>query len=147
MAGTEYFGATAQPHDHIPEFGLSTLCGNHTITHFRGTDTTIQNQFLMWNDDVNRAAKLPVYWPVNWEDLGTSLSCFGSEYTMAEHIIRFTKKNRRTVLAKNITKTTRRQLDGPHLLFGEYLQNWTTLFLRNLPIIIHYRRWTQQRWR
>ena len=147
MAGTEYFGPTTQPRDHIPEFCLSTPCGNHTITHFRGTDTTIQNQFLMWTDDVNRAAKLPVYWTVNWEDLGTSWSCFGSEYTMAEHFTRFTKKNRRTVLAKNITKTTRRQLDGPHLLFGEYLQNWTTLFLRNLPIIIHYRRWTQHRWR
>ena len=34
---------TAQPRDHTPEFCLSTPCGNHTITHFRGTDTTIHN--------------------------------------------------------------------------------------------------------
>ena len=38
MACKEYFGATAQPRGHIPEFCLSTPCGNHTITHFRGTD-------------------------------------------------------------------------------------------------------------
>ena len=30
MAGTEYFGETAQLREHIPEFYLSTLCGNHT---------------------------------------------------------------------------------------------------------------------
>ena len=28
MAGTEYFGATAQPRHHIPEFCLSTPCEN-----------------------------------------------------------------------------------------------------------------------
>ena len=40
MAGTEYLGETAvQPRDHIPV----TPCGNHTITHFRGTDKTIHN--------------------------------------------------------------------------------------------------------
>ena len=38
MAGTEYFGETAiQPRDHIPD--VSTPCGNHTITHIRGTET------------------------------------------------------------------------------------------------------------
>ena len=31
------------------------------------------------------------------------------------------------LLAKNIAKTSRRQLDGRHLLFGEYLQNGKTL--------------------
>ena len=30
MAGTEYFGETAQLREHIPEFYLSTPCGNHT---------------------------------------------------------------------------------------------------------------------
>ena len=35
MAGTEHFGATAQPRDHIPEF-----CRQYhlEITHFLGTD-------------------------------------------------------------------------------------------------------------
>ena len=40
MPSTDYFGETA------PQKGitcLSTPCGNHTITHFRGTDKAIQN--------------------------------------------------------------------------------------------------------
>ena len=43
MAGTEYFGVTAQPRHHIPEFCLSTPCENHTITHFPSADETIHN--------------------------------------------------------------------------------------------------------
>ena len=46
----------------------------------------------MWTDDVNRAAKWPDYLTVNLEDLGTRLSCFDSEYRMAEHFTRFTTK-------------------------------------------------------
>ena len=42
------------------------------------------------------------------------------------------------LLAKNIERTARRQLDGGHLLFGEYLQNWTTLYLLNLLKNMHY---------
>ena len=37
---TDYFGKTALKQDIIY---LSTPCGNHTITHFRGTDKTIHN--------------------------------------------------------------------------------------------------------
>ena len=36
MAGTEYFGETAQPRDHIP---INTM----RKSHFRGTDKTISN--------------------------------------------------------------------------------------------------------
>ena len=36
-------------------------------------------------NDVNRAAKLLDYWTVNQEDLGSRLSCFGSDCKMAEH--------------------------------------------------------------
>ena len=100
----------------------------------------------MWTDDVNRAGKLPDYWTVNREDLGTRLTCFGSDYKTAEYFTRFTSEELSELLAKNIARTARRQLDGQHLLFGEYLQNWTTLYLLNLPINIqlniHYRRWT-----
>ena len=42
------------------------------------------------------------------------------------------------LLAKNIERTARRQLDGGHLLFGEYLQNWRTLYLLNLLKNMHY---------
>ena len=48
---------------------------------------------------------------------------------MAEH---FTPLGE--LLAKNIARTARIQLDGRHLLFGEYLQNWTTLYLLNFQI-------------
>ena len=46
------------------------------------------------------------------------------------------------LLAKNITRTAGRQLDGRHLLFGEYLRGWTTLYLLNLPINMHCQRRT-----
>ena len=41
------------------------------------------------------------------------------------------------LLAKNMARTARRKLDGRHLLFGQYLQNWTTLYLLNLTINMH----------
>ena len=37
------------------------------------------------------------------------------------------------IMDKNIAKTTRRQLAGQHLLFGEYLRRWTN-------VNVHYRR-------
>ena len=44
-------------------------------------------------------------------------------------------------MAKNMARTARSQLEGQHLLFGEYsLRSRTTLN-------VHYRRWTQHRWR
>ena len=57
MAGTEYFGATAQPRDHISEFCLSTQSGNHTITHFRSTDKSIRN--LEWALFMFNMSKIP----------------------------------------------------------------------------------------
>ena len=38
-------------------------------------------------------------------------------------------------IAKNMVRTARRQLEGRHLLSGEYLRSWTNLN-------VHYRRWT-----
>ena len=44
MAGTEYFGQTAdQPSDHIP-VNTTRKSHNHTLTHFRGIDKIIHNQ-------------------------------------------------------------------------------------------------------
>ena len=40
IPGTDYFGETALKQDITY---LSTLCGNHTITHFRGTAKAIHN--------------------------------------------------------------------------------------------------------
>ena len=38
-----------------------------------------------------------------------------------------------------MARTARRQLEGRHLLFGEYLRNWTNLN-------VHYRRGSERRW-
>ena len=40
MPSTDYFGETTLKQDITY---LSTPCGNHTITHFRGTDKAIHN--------------------------------------------------------------------------------------------------------
>ena len=41
------------------------------------------------------------------------------------------------LLAKNMARTARRQPDGRHLLFEQYLRNWTTVYLLNLTINMH----------
>ena len=91
---------------------------------------------------VKCAAKLPDYWTVNREDLGTRLSCFWQRVQKGGTFHSFHEEKIGELLAKNITRTARRQLDRWHLLFGEYLHTWTTLYLLNLPINMHYRRWT-----
>ena len=50
----------------------------------------------------------------NQEDQGTRLSCFNSEYKMAD-----SQGRNRQLLAKNIARVARRQLNGRHLLFGD----------------------------
>ena len=45
------------------------------------------------------------------------MSCFGGEYKISS----FREEEIGELLAKNIERTARRQLDGRHLLFGEYL--------------------------
>ena len=85
----------------------------------------------MWTDGINRVAKLPDYWVVNREDLGTRLSCFRWWVQNGGMFHLFHEEEVGKLLAKNIARTTRRQLAGRNLLFGEYLQNWTTLYLLN----------------
>ena len=54
----------------------------------------------MGTNDVNRAAKLPDYCTVNREDLGTRLTCFGSEYKTVEYFTRLTSEELGELLAK-----------------------------------------------
>ena len=84
--------------------------------------TNLEELYEMWTDDVNRAAKLPRYWTVTREDLGTRMSCFGSEYKMYEHFTRFTRTKKGKLLAINVARIARRQLDGRHLRIC-YLEN------------------------
>ena len=42
---------------------------------------------------------------------------------MAEHFTSFREEEIGELLAKKIARTARIQLDGRHVLFGEYLQN------------------------
>ena len=74
---------------------------------------------VLWyvKNDVKSAAKLPDYWTVNQDNLGMSLSCFGSDYKMAEHFHSIHEEEIGKLLAKNVAKTARRQLNGQHLLF------------------------------
>ena len=49
------------------------------------------------------------------------MSCVGSGYKMAEHFDHsFEEEKIGRLLDKKIARTARRQLDGRHLLFGEY---------------------------
>ena len=68
-------------------------------------------------NDVNSTASSPENWTVYHEDLGTTLSCYGSEHKMAEHLTHFARKKIKDELLARI------QLNGKHPLFGEYLQN------------------------
>ena len=47
----------------------------------------------------------------------------------------FQERELGVIIAKNLVRTARRQLEGRQLLFGGYLQSWTTLN-------VHFRRWT-----
>ena len=62
----------------------------HIIHHNQLLSTKFARILRYWTDDVNRAEKLTDYWTVNREDLGKSLTCFGSEYRMSEHFTCFT---------------------------------------------------------
>ena len=63
------------------------------IIHHNKLLTTKFGRILRYvKNDVNRAAKLPDYWTVNREDLGTRLSSFGGDYKIPAHFTRFTSK-------------------------------------------------------
>ena len=77
MVDTEYFGATTQPRVHCTYLTssacqASTPWGNHTITHFRGTVTTINatttHNFLKFNTSEmssNNSEKNSANWQIN----------------------------------------------------------------------------------
>ena len=82
-----------------------------------------------WTSDVKSAAKLQIIEPLTektWERVWvvfkvSNVGTFYSNYCL------------------KTARTTRRQLDWRHMLFGVYLQSWTALFLLNFPIKMHYR--------
>ena len=49
------------------------------------------------------------------------------------------------LLSKNIARTAKTQLDGRHLLFGEYLQTWTALYFLTFPLKDALSTWTEVR--
>ena len=65
----------------------------------------------------------------NRETLGTSLRCLVVRKKIAEQFTRFAKKEETAELPpKNTATTAIIHLDGWHLLFGEYLQKWISLY-------------------
>ena len=70
MAGTEYFGATAQPRDHIPEFYLSTnpeTTQSHTFAAVINLSATPHNPFsrFIWAKYHQITRKHSAYWQIN----------------------------------------------------------------------------------
>ena len=113
------------------------------IHHNQLLSTNLQEFCDMWTDDVNRAAKLTDYWTVSREDQGTRLSCLLVVIIVVIQNGRTFHSFQEEEIGELLTKNTaRRQHYGRHLLIGEYLQNWTTLYPLNLPINIRYRKWT-----
>ena len=80
-----------------------------------------------WTVDVKVQQSYRLRYTVNREDLRTRLSCFGSENKNVPTFYSFHQQEIGARLANNIARTARRQLEGRHLLFGEYLRSWTTL--------------------
>ena len=121
----------------------------HIIHHGQLLSTKFERILPYWTDDVKSAAKLQITesltektWRRGWVVIvamvasenknGGTFHSYHQQQEIGE------------LLAKNIARTTRRQLEGRHLLFGEYLRNWTTLYPLNLPIKVDYRRWTNE---
>ena len=71
-------------------------------------------------NDINRAAKLPDYWTVNQDRPGDKNELFWWWLQKAKHFRPFHEKEAlaRKLLAKNIPRTARRQLNGRHLLLA-----------------------------
>ena len=91
------------------QFTFSDSLKSHTLFIITSYCQPNLEEFAILNCWRQLCSKIGSYWTVNWEDLGTSLICFGSECKMAEHFTRFTAN----YCLK--TRTARRQLDR-HLL-------------------------------
>jgi len=113
----------------------------HIIHHNQLLLTKFERILPYWTDDVKSAAKLPITesltektWRRRWVVMVASENKNGGTFHSFHQ-----QKEIGELLAKNIARTARRQLEGRHLLFGEYLRNWTTLYPLNLPIKVDYR--------
>ena len=84
-----------------------------------------------------KCSLLQVSAPLTEKTLGWDWVVFVVKTKMAETLrvlrVRTTAGTIGEIMVKNIAKTTRRQLAGQHLLFGEYLRSWTN-------VNVHYRR-------
>ena len=66
-------------------------------------------RYIMWTDGISHAAKLPDYWMVNREGLGTRLSCFWWWVQNGRTFHLFHGEEVGKLFTKNIARTTRRQ--------------------------------------
>ena len=123
-------------------FHCSWLAKITSIIHYNQLLLTkFGRSFPYWTDDVKRAAKLQITEPLTEKTWGRGCVILVEIPTSGTfHSVH--QEEMGELSAKHIARTARRQLEGRHLLFGEYLRSWTTLYLLNLPINVHYRRWT-----
>ena len=121
----------------------------HIIHHDQLLSTKFERILPYWTDDVKSAAKLQITesltektWRRGWVVIVAMVACENKNGGTFQSFHQ--QQEIGELLAKNIARTARRQLEGRHLLFGEYLRNWTTLYSLNLPIKVDYRRWTNE---
>ena len=94
---------------HSKHFSVSDLLKSH---HNQLLLTKFGRSLRYMKSDVNSTAWLPENWTVNLEDLGTRLS-LQKDRTFNS----FREEETGELLAKNVVRTARIQLDGWNLLF------------------------------
>ena len=119
------------------------LAGISRIIHHNQLLLTKLGRILpYWTDDVESAAQLQIIEPLTKKTLGQGWVVLVVNTKNSGTFHSFHQEGICVLLVKNRARAARKQLERWHLLFGEYLRSWTTLYLLNLPINVHYRRWT-----
>ena len=59
----------------------------------------------------------------NQDNLGSRLGCFGCENKQKRTFHSFQEQELGEIIAKDMARTASTQLEGRHLLFGEYLRS------------------------
>ena len=119
---------------YFSDFWSAITC---TIHHNQLLLTEFRRILSYCSDDVKMQPKLQIIEPLTKKTwgLGWVVLVVRTKWRKYEQNILLISQQ---TTSKNIA---RRQLDGWHLLFGVYLQTWTTLYLLNFPINMHYWRW------
>ena len=87
---------------------------------------SLENCLPFWTDDVKSVVKMQVIEPLTektWGRIWVVFEVSNGEVSDGGTFYSFHGE----LLSKNIARTSRKQLEERHLLFGVYLQTWTAL--------------------